>query len=276
MNTTCNLIDRLDAAIEVARLVGTKLEAADLSRRDENIKGHNDIVTIYDKLAEHTIITSLHEKFPDDTFFGEEGGSVEFEQHDEKLSSGRWIIDPIDGTANFTRGIKEYAVSIAFEFEKNSPVLGVVYAPKRNELFTAVKGQGAFLNNNKIQVSDISDPAHAMTIFAFPFRRHDLYASFLQYLHQIFQQTHDLRDFGSAALHLCFVASGKAEAFVEYDLGYYDIAAGMVILQEAGGSISSYDPSIPVAEKCDVIATNSLLHDWYVSTVRNNLLIAHS
>jgi myo-inositol-1(or 4)-monophosphatase len=262
-----DLYRRMSAAVQAAREAGSVILNRDPDGLELTEKGPHDIVTAYDTLAEQTIVRLLSQRFPEDRFLGEENGSVGA----AGLYGGRWIIDPIDGTVNFSRGNPDHAVSIAYEDGDSVLVLGVVYNPARDELFTAIQGEGAFLNGNPIHVSDTSDPSQAITAISLPHRRRDLYRPYAGILERIFLSSRDIRNLGSAALHVCSVACARMDGFVEYALKYWDVAAALVILNEAGGSWETIDPAFPFPDNGDIIVSNGTLHRWYTETVRRGL-----
>jgi len=259
-------LQRLSAAVVIAKQVGEMLLEATLQTESISEKAPNDIVTTYDTAAENMIVGYLRECFPQDGFWGEESG-----ESDAQEGSGRWIIDPIDGTVNFTRSIPDYTISIAYEETLGKPLVGVVFNPRQHELFTAVSGEGAFLNGQPIKVSSVDDPSVAMSLISPPHRKHWLAPQYFRMLQEIFVQTRDIRDLGSAALHLCYLACARADGFFEYGLHYYDIAAGMVILQEAGGVYETFVPSEHIPQSGDIIASNGKLQTWYANQIRDSL-----
>lgn len=202
-------------------------------RQDESfeiqLKRKNDLVTDADVASEKKIIEIIHEAFPEDKFLAEESNTY------TELPSGRvWIIDPIDGTTNFSHGFAPYCVSIAF-WEDGVAKVGLVLEVANNELFWAVKGEGAYLGKEKITISTITDPSKSLIATGFPYSQFDLIDPCLQVLKNLMQKTHGIRRAGSAAFDLCCVAAGRVEGFYEYGLNPWDIAAGMLILEEAGG-----------------------------------------
>jgi myo-inositol-1(or 4)-monophosphatase len=259
--------EHLIAAIEAANKAGAfLLEQESSSSLEIKEKHDNDYVTSADGASERLIIEHLRKFFPDERFFGEEGGA-----DDRGGSAGRWIIDPIDGTTNFFRGLPNYTVSIAWELEPFKPLVGVVYNPRQKELFHAAQGLGAWCGEHRLAVSSISDPGKALLVCVPPHRRHDSAREYFATMERIFFATSDLRSFGSAALELSYIAAGRLDGYYERFLGYYDIAAGMAILQEAGGTIAPANDSLPFSDmECDVIASNGLLQTWMERTIRNH------
>ena len=254
--TEKNLISQhLEIALKAANLAGAYiLEEGSKDHIAVHSKHTNDFVTDTDKGAEEKIIAVIKERFPEDAIFGEDTGKV----GDQK--TGRWIIDPIDGTTNFFRSLPNYTGSIAWELEPFKPLGGVVYNPRQGELFWASKGEGAFLNGNPIQVSSISQLEQALLVCVPPHRRHDLVDTYFARAKRLFLASSDFRSYGSCALELSYIAAGRVDGYYELCLGYYDMAAGMIILQEAGGKVESADPQRPFEDtRCDLVASNGLI-----------------
>ncbi len=257
--TEAELAERLLAAKRIAVQAGTLLAA---KKKELGVipfaeKGKNDIVTHLDRASEELIVSELHSAFSEDTIFAEEEGLRQYGDQ------GRWIIDPIDGTENYVRSFPSYAVSIAFEQKYGQPDIGVVYCPPTQELFYARRGCGAWLNNDKIGVSQRCNPQAAISLVSPPFRRHEDADEYYALYKEVFRQTCDVRNTGSAALHACYVAAGRAEAYFEKGVYPFDIAAGLIIAAEAGGTWSSlYSDAHPYTAR-EILLTNAALHDWY-------------
>lgn len=247
-----DLYERLKAAQEAARKAGRLI----LSSRDFTVhaKALHDYVTETDAASERLIREYLLSRFPGDDFFGEEGGG-------SNESTGRWIVDPIDGTNDYIRNIPMYSVSIAYE-RMGQIVLGVVYAPALDEMYTAVRGEGACLNGERIRVSPMSDPGTAAFGFSANVRYPGMHDTTVRILSDLLLTCGDLRRFGSAAYELCQVACGRIEGFFEYGLHIYDIAAGVLILTEAGGSARGWSPEEDVLKTCSICASNGILQDY--------------
>jgi myo-inositol-1(or 4)-monophosphatase len=249
----------LRSAIVAARSAGAMVLDRDKRKQFQVEQKHlNDYVTDADKASEELIISQLKDQFPTESFFGEEGGRKE----DGK---GRWVIDPIDGTTNFFRGVPNYVISIAWEMEPHKPVVGVVFNPRQDEMFVAMQGGGAKLNGMPIHVSSISDPARSLIVCVPPHRHHELADGYFALERSIFNQCSDIRSLGSCALELCYIAAGRFDGYYELSLGYYDLAAGMIILQEAGGVLESIGG---IADyHCDLLASNGALQPWLRTVV---------
>lgn len=216
-------------------------------------KSENDFVTEMDLKSEQLIRSILLGACPEDGFFGEEDGGNE-------SAPGRWIVDPIDGTANFFKGELNYTVSIAYE-QNGELVVGCVYCPPTDELWLAIKGEGATLNGTPIHVSDESVPRNSFLHMSFCHRVPWANEYVLECLKDITRCYSDLRRSGSAAYDLCSVAMGRCEGFFELYLHIYDVAAGIVILEEAGGMVSGWKKGTGAIETGHIIATNGKIHE---------------
>lgn len=216
-------------------------------------KAENDFVTEMDVASEELIRSILLGACPEDGFFGEEeGGSLSAE--------GRWIVDPIDGTANFFKGELLYTISIAYELA-GELVVGCVFCPPTGELWLGVKGEGATLNGKPIHVSEVSTPRESFLHMSFCHRVPWANDYVMERLHAITRAYSDMRRSGSAAYDLCCIASGRAEGFFELCLHIYDIAAGVVILKEAGGITTEWRRDKDALVTGNVLATNGLIHE---------------
>lgn len=253
---------RLKVACSAARAAGDMILASDRTDIAFQAKGKSDVVTQLDTASERLIRDMIHASFPSDNFLGEEEGLVSYGD------GGTWIVDPIDGTNNLVHGIPGYTISIAYEQEPSQPVLGVVYSPQTHELFHAVRDSGAFLNGKPIHVSTCGNIRDAVSIAPPPLRVPSLIHSHLEIYELLCREGGDVRDFGSAALHLCYVAMGRVEAFVEYRLKYHDYAAGKVLVEQAGGCFSSMHSTDQMPYQ-DILATNKALSPWYTDSIRS-------
>lgn len=215
-------------------------------------KAENDFVTEMDVASEKLIKSILLGACPDDGFFGEEEGGNE-------TALGRWIVDPIDGTANFFKGELLYTISIAYELE-GELVVGCVYCPPTNEIWIGVRGEGASYNGNPIGVSSESVPRNSFLHMSFCHRDPWANEYVMERLIEITRNYSDLRRTGSAAYDLCCVAMGRCEAFFELNLHIYDIAAGVVILKEAGGMVSAWRESENPLVSGNILASNGKIH----------------
>ena len=205
-------------------------EAESLTAKDIYSKGERDLVTVVDKRVEDFLVTEILKAYPDHGVFGEESGKR------ETASRYRWVIDPIDGTTSYVHGQPCYSVSIALQ-ENSETVAGVVYAPALGQLFHAEKGKGAWLNDRPIRVSPCSRLMDAVLATGFACLREGFEKNNLVYLNRILPKIRDIRRCGSAALDFAYVAAGKYDGFWEMNLNLYDVAAGVLLVEEAGGVV---------------------------------------
>jgi myo-inositol-1(or 4)-monophosphatase len=217
-------------------------------------KGEINLVTQADIESEDVIIKHIRSSFPDDGILAEENGEI------CSHSNRRWLIDPLDGTTNFAHGFPIFAVSIALEVE-NEIVLAVVYNPYMRELFEAIKSKGAYLNNRPIQTSSTQKMGDALLATGFPYDIHSNPRKVLDIFKHMVMLSQGVRRAGSAAIDLCYLAAGRIDGFWEQDLKPWDTAAGILMVKEAGGILSTYsgDPYDPYCNT--IVATNPHLHE---------------
>lgn len=223
-----------EQVITLAKEVGVfiRTERQSFSYNKVEVKGLNDLVSYVDKTSEQKIVAKLSIIFPDAGFIVEENTKSGTKDYN-------WIVDPLDGTTNFVHGIPCYAISIALEF-KGEIVVGVVYEVAQNECFSAYKNGGAFLNGNKISVSERKSLSESLIATGFPIHNFSRIAPYLKTLEALMRTTHGLRRIGAAAVDLCYLACGRVDAFFEYNLNSWDVAAGALIVKEAGGFVSDF------------------------------------
>jgi myo-inositol-1(or 4)-monophosphatase len=228
------------------------------------LKGRHDPVTESDFQSQHLIIQQLSQAFPEYRFLAEETGAPESIRGS---SDGCWIIDPLDGTVNFAHNFPMFAVSIAFQWQ-GEVLFGVVYDPMREELFEAVQSQGAWLNQQPIKVSRINDLDRALLATGFPYSvAEHLDATMLRFK-RLVALAQGVRRPGSAAIDLCYVAAGRFDGFWEETLKPWDTAAAVLIVQEAGGQISTFDGSPFDLYSENVVASNNLLHEQILAALK--------
>jgi myo-inositol-1(or 4)-monophosphatase len=227
----------LNVAVKAARAAGSIINRAstDLDGIKVGAKGINDFVTEVDHAAEAVIIKTLLDAYPQHAILAEESGR----EHGNQQSDYQWIIDPLDGTTNFIHGLPIYAVSIALAF-KGVVQQAVVYDPSRNDLFHASKGRGAYVNDRRLRVSRRTRLSDALVGTGFPFRKGDNFQRYLKLFEAVMQQTAGVRRPGAASLDLCYVAAGWYDAFFETGLSPWDVAAGSLIVTEAGGLVGNF------------------------------------
>ena len=227
-------------------------EQDQLTQDDLEFKNPKDLVTRIDKLVEDFIIGEIRSRYPDHGIFGEETGISKAE------ASHRWIIDPIDGTTAFVHGQPFFGVSIALE-KDGELILSAVNAPALGQLFHAEKGKGAFLNQKPIQVSHRTQLAESVMATGFACLRAGLAQNNLTHFNRIVPQLRDIRRYGSAAIDLCYTACGKVDGFWEMELNPYDVAAGTLIVTEAGGLVTDFNAGSAFPEQ-GIVAANADLH----------------
>jgi myo-inositol-1(or 4)-monophosphatase len=224
-----------DQVIQLTKEVGQfiQTEAARFDVANLEHKGVNDLVSYVDKEAEKRLVARLEQLLPAAGFITEEG--TKSEQSEEY----NWIVDPLDGTTNFIHGLPIYAISIALQ-QKEELVLGVVYDICRDECYHAIAGGGAFCNQNRISVSQTPTLSESLIATGFPYYSFDLLPSYLSVMGAFMQGCHGLRRLGSAALDLAYVACGRFDGYFEYNINSYDVAAGALLVQEAGGQVTDF------------------------------------
>lgn len=253
----------LATAVEAARAAGAVLEDHFGGPLDVQFKGTVDLVTQADRAAEALIAERLRSAFPDHRLMGEEGARA---TSDEAAASPfRWLIDPLDGTTNFAHGLPTFAVSIALE-ASGIPVIGVVYDPMRDELFTARRGQGALLNGVPIRVSNTDALISSIlaTGFSYDFAKRvhqaEIWRDFLTRVQAI-------RQTGSAALNLCYIAAGRLDGYWERGIQPWDVAAGALMVVEAGGTVSDLAGGVYRSDDREILASNGSLHDQLLAVI---------
>lgn len=220
-------------------------------------KGVHDLVTDLDEQAQRLLVQRLLASFPADGVLAEEGGP---EGRRPGTSGRRWIIDPIDGTTNFAHGVPPYAVSLGLQ-EGDRMVVGVVYDVAGDELFTAVAGEGLYVNGVPARVSRQEHLREALLTTGFPFRAFEHVDAFLAVLRTLFQQARGLRRPGSAAVDLAYVAAGRFDGFFESHLAPWDVAAGALLVEEGGGRVTDYAGAAQPLYHRQIVATNGLVHE---------------
>ncbi len=244
----------LNTAIKAARLAGRVISynAEQLDRLTITVKGHADFVSEVDHKAEMQIINTIRETYPDHAIFAEESGRAAGDQFE-------WIIDPLDGTTNFLHGIPQYAISIAMR-EKGVLKVAVIFDPIKDELFTAVKGEGALLNDRRIRVSKTENMNYSLLATGFPYKDTKNLDLWVECFRALMPETSGVRRAGSAALDLAWVAAGRYDGFWEFDLNTWDVAAGVLLVQEAGGIVSEVDGGRDHLISGDIMAASPAIY----------------
>ncbi len=240
--------------IEVAKQAGDFIRQERTKFNSDKIeyKGLNDLVSYVDKTAEAMIVEALEKILPEAGFLTEE---KTINRTGERYN---WIIDPLDGTTNFIHGLTVFAVSIALK-EYDELVAGVVYEVNLDECFYAWKGAPAYLNGKEIHVSKAPKIADSLLATGFPYYDFTKQPQYIALFTDLMQHCHGLRRLGSAATDLAYTACGRFDGYYEYNLKPWDIAAGIVIVRQAGGTVTTFTGGDDVLEKCDVVATNGLI-----------------
>ncbi len=218
-------------------------------------KGPGDFVSSADKRTEKILIDELQKAHPDYGIITEETGII-----NKSNLKNRWIIDPIDGTMNFLKGIPQFAISIGYE-EEGEIVCGVIFNPIMNEMFVAEKGNGAYLNNSRIRVSNRKNIKEALIVTGGPKGASKIKDKIFGEYINVSKNVSNVRKFGSAALDMAYVACGRFDGYWQRELNYWDVAAGIIILKEAGGYFDFFEEESSLPFKKNVLATNSNIHD---------------
>jgi myo-inositol-1(or 4)-monophosphatase len=257
-----NLHPMLNVAVKAARAAGAIINRAALDVEAVRIsqKQVNDFVTEVDQAAEMTIIETLLTAYPGHGILAEESGS----EHGAKDSEFVWIIDPLDGTTNFIHGFPVYCVSIALAV-RGKVEQAVIYDPSRNDLFTATRGRGAYMNDRRLRVSKRIDLRQCLISTGFPFRPGDNFNTYLRMMGDVMQRTAGLRRPGAAALDLAYVAAGFTDGFFETGLSPWDVAAGSLLVTEAGGLVGNLTGESDFLEQRECLAGNPRIYGQLVS-----------
>ncbi len=245
-------------AESIARLAGQHILRERNKQVDISLKAPDDVVTNVDRSTERLIVDKLNDAFPGDAISGEEYGTNE--RADDADTERTWLIDPIDGTLNFSHGLPTYCVSIAMQ-RSGSTDVAAIYDPNLDELFSAARGDGAHLNGEPIEVSAIDDLSTSMLVTGFPLGDTPSFDWTMQQFDLLTRTCRGIRRLGSAALDLAYVAAGRMEAFWEYGLKPWDTAAGILLVTEAGGEVTDINGDPFSIHDPGVAASNGLIHD---------------
>ena len=244
--------DFVARAAEIAREGGALLMQYFARHVVIEYKGDADLVTIADRTSEKLLVQRLHQAWPEHDILGEEGTLT------RSGSDYRWYVDPLDGTTNFAHGYPVFCLSLGLEF-RGELIVGIIYDPTRDELFTAEKGKGAMLNGKPIRVSKITKLAESILGTGFPSHKRHKNPN-IYFYHQLTLRSHGVRRAGSAALDLACVASGRFDGFWEFNLNPWDTAAGIVLLREAGGMVTDFSGGAFDISSREVLASNGFIH----------------
>lgn len=253
----------LDTALKAARLAGQVIinHLGRISKRDISLKQASDFVTSVDRESEKVIIGTIKEHFPGHLFLAEES------LKECGKETYRWIIDPLDGTTNYIHGYPAFSVSIALEYE-GEIISGVILDPLRNELFWAEKDTGAFLNGQRMKVSEVNTLNESLITTGFPFRSKEMIDTYLKLFKNLFLKVSDLRRAGSAALDLAYLACGRCDGFFELGLSPWDIAAGSLLIREAGGVVTDFAGGNDYLRTGNIVAGNPAVHGEILEEVK--------
>ena len=229
-----------------------------------DLKGMGDYVTELDHRSEEAIIKRIKQDYPDHMILAEESG------RECRDSSYNWIIDPLDGTANYVQGIPVYGISIALK-KKDDLLLGLVYDVDRDDMYWALRGEGAYLNGQKIRVSNRDEMAYSMLASGFPWRSKKYMDPYMACFKELFLDAAGIRRMGSAAIDLAYTACGRFDGFWEMKLGTWDIAAGILLVREAGGVVTDFHGGDTYLESGNVVAGNAVIHAKILEVIRRHL-----
>ncbi|MCL5997390.1 MAG: inositol monophosphatase [Chloroflexi bacterium] len=269
-----SLADILSAAVAIARGAGAILRegvAAITANHGTPLQFKTsdiDPVTEYDVRAEQYIVAELRKRFPDHEIVGEEGGAYETENRRPEIPHCRWHIDPLDGTVNFAHGFSVFCVSMGLLID-GVPSVGVIYSPVSDEMFAAARGHGATRNGVPMRVSLISTLKRSLLVTGFPYDSHVTDSNIGNFV--AFQrQSQAARRLGSAALDMCYVAAGQMDGYWEMKIKPHDIAAGIVLVREAGGTVTDFDAGQSMLQSGEIVASNGLIHQEMLDVLRNS------
>jgi len=255
----------LNTAVKAARRAGSVIlrYSDQLDRITVESKGRNDFVSEVDRAAEGEIIDVIQKAYPSHSILAEESGAQQGDDY-------QWVIDPLDGTTNFLHGYPQYAVSIAL-LDKGNLAQAVVFDPLKDELFTASRGGGAQLNDRRIRVSGVKKMNQALLGTGFPYKEFDNLEAWINSFRELLPMSSGIRRAGSAALDLAHIACGRLDGFWEIGLNRWDIAAGCLLIEEAGGLVSDFNNGGEFLESGNIIAGNSKIHGEVFSVVSRHL-----
>ncbi len=253
----------LETAVSAARSGGEVIirNLGSLSREDIRNKKTADFVTRVDRDSEEIIITTIRKRFHDHSFLAEESGKG------DRVSEFQWIIDPLDGTTNFIHSFPVFCVSIALQ-RRDDLIVAAVLDPTRDELFTATRGKGASLNGAPLRVSESGNFEDSLLTTGFPFRQKEYIDAYLRLFKNLFSRTGDLRRAGSAALDLAYLAAGRCDGFFEIGLSPWDIAAGSLLIEEAGGIVTDFGGGRDHLISGNIVAGTPATHEKILDEVK--------
>lgn len=255
-------------AESIARLAGRHIRRELTGKVDVSLKAPHDLVTNVDRSTERLVASRLEEAFPDDAISGEEYGTSSESAGD--TSTRRWLIDPIDGTLNFTHGIPIFCVSIALEID-GSTAVAAIYDPNLDELYSAARGDGTHLDGQPVSVSEVDVLETSCLVTGFPLTETKSFQWTMNQFDLLTRNCRGIRRLGSAALDLAYVAAGRMEAFWEYGLKPWDTAAGLLLVEEAGGRVTDIEGEEFSIDGPSIAASNGLIHDELLENLQSVL-----
>ena len=253
------LAEILSESVVIVRETGQWIlqQSSQFISSDIMYKGTNDLVSFVDQQAEAKLKQGLSQIFPEAKFIAEETSS----NYEEVEDGYYWVIDPLDGTTNFLHKLPVFAVSVGLIYQKQ-PILGLIYEPNRDELFTAAKGQGAYLNGKPIQVSPEKSLSKSLLATGFPYYDFSYQDRYLELLKELMRSSHGLRRMGAAAIDLAYTACGRFEGFFEANLKPWDVAAGKIIIEEAGGMVTNFSGGQDVIFTGEIIGAGPIFSEF--------------
>ena len=255
------MLQMKDFAVNLAREAGALLMKKFDQSVEVHYKGDINLVTEADKMSENLIIAAIRQNFPDHGILSEESPEI------LDGSQMRWIIDPLDGTTNYAHGYPVFCVSIALEKE-GKVILGVIYDPTRQDTFVAVRGEGAFLNGKRLAVSVIPDLNHSLLATGFPYDIRESKENNLNYFNVMAKEVQAIRRAGAAALDIAYVAAGRFDGFWELKLQPWDMAAGCLLVEEAGGKITDITGSTWNMLSPNILVSNGRIHEQMIAVLK--------
>jgi len=254
-----SLAEILSESVVIVRETGQWIlqQSSQFISSDIMYKGTNDLVSFVDQQAEAKLKQGLSQIFPEAKFIAEETSS----NYEEVEDGYYWVIDPLDGTTNFLHKLPVFAVSVGLIYQKQ-PILGLIYEPNRDELFTAAKGQGAYLNGKPIQVSPEKSLSKSLLATGFPYYDFSYQDRYLELLKELMRSSHGLRRMGAAAIDLAYTACGRFEGFFEANLKPWDVAAGKIIIEEAGGMVTNFSGGQDVIFTGEIIGAGPIFSEF--------------
>ncbi|MEM8893657.1 MAG: inositol monophosphatase family protein [Bacteroidota bacterium] len=248
-----------ELTLEVGDFIRTECAAFDLNKVEK--KGKNDLVSYVDKEAEKRLVKTLSQILPSAGYITEEGTIA------QETAEYRWVVDPLDGTTNFIHGLPIFSISIAL-MKEDKVEMGIVYEVNRQECFTAMRGRGARLNDSEISVSQADGISESLLATGFPYYNFEKLNEYLAILNELMKNTHGLRRMGSAAVDLAYVACGRYEGYFEYNLNPWDVAAGTLIVEEAGGRVTDFSGKDQFIFERELVAGNPMVQKEMLSIIQ--------